>query len=365
MAHITEILKIIEGGLQSDVQKIISYSKLLSENLAASGDIKSSKRIMDKLNGKNSNQYFTQKFIKDSIPIDHESKLELADELIVEKDSVDIFLSDQINSEISNFIKYINSSDDLIKEGVGISPTMLIYGPPGCGKTQLAYYIASQLNMPLVLSRSDTLISSYLGNTAKNIRRLFEHISSKPCILFLDEFDALAKVRDDHNELGELKRVVVSLLQNIDALDPNTILLAATNHDHLLDPAIWRRFNFKINLTLPSIDVRKQLIVKYCNNSITDKFANLLSIASEELSGSEIRNVIENSLRKKIINNDKEIDYESTIYNFINLTKNKDITDNKESVIKYLRQLDNKAFTYEIISDIFKYSTGKISNILK
>src|SRR4029077_10470965 len=108
-------------------------------------------------------------------------------------------------------------------------PSLLIYGPPGCGKTQLARHVAEELHLPLLTARVDTIVSSYLGNTSKNIRSLFEHAMARPCVLFLDEFDAIAKLRDDQHELGELKRVVISLLQNIDALDSSITLIPATD----------------------------------------------------------------------------------------------------------------------------------------
>jgi SpoVK/Ycf46/Vps4 family AAA+-type ATPase len=104
------------------------------------------------------------------------------------------------------------------------------------------------------------LISSYLGSTSKNIRSLLEYAQSEPCVLFLDEFDSIAKARDDRNEIGELKRVVVSLLQNIDNLE-DTILIAATNHVHLLDPAIGRRFHYKIELLPPEMTERKKIFL--------------------------------------------------------------------------------------------------------
>ena len=94
----------------------------------------------------------------------------------------------------------------------------MLYGVPGCGKSTVAKYIAQQIGLPLVIARLDALVSSLLGSTSKNIRKVFDFADSRPCILFLDEFDAIAKARDDQHELGELKRVINSLLQNIDSL---------------------------------------------------------------------------------------------------------------------------------------------------
>lgn len=113
-----------------------------------------------------------------------------------------------------------------------------MYSPPGCGKTSAARYLASELKLPLITAWHDTLISSLLGNTAKNIHHIFEYAKKQPCILFLDEFDAIAKARDDAHEMGELKRVVNSLLQNIDDFLQEGILIAATNHAKMLDTAV-------------------------------------------------------------------------------------------------------------------------------
>lgn len=364
MEYLSEVLKIIEGGLQLDKDKILSYSKLLSENLLSQGDVGSSKRITNKINNIKDNSLFTQDLSLKPIPIDMESKSELADEKRFSNDDVEIFLEDDTSQKVENFIKYVEAADQLLKGGVGISPTMILYGPPGCGKTELAHYIAAQLNLPLIISRSDILISSYLGSTAKNIRQLFDYIGSRPCILFLDEFDSLAKVRDDHNELGELKRVVVSLLQNIDALDPNTILLAATNHEHLLDPAVWRRFNFKLNIDTPGEETRSNIISKYSHGFIDSDYNPYLSLASSGLAGADIKNIIENSIRNKIISNSEKVDLRMTITELLKAA-NPDLAEDEISIIKYLRAMNSKVFTYEAISEIYNYSVGKISNLLK
>ena len=110
---------------------------------------------------------------------------------------------------------------------------MLMYGPPGTGKSRLARHIAGELGLELYVARLDGLISSFLGSTSKNIRALFDFAAKTPCVLFLDEFDAIAKLRGDTQELGELKRVVNSFIQNLDSLGPQSIVLAATNHEEL------------------------------------------------------------------------------------------------------------------------------------
>jgi SpoVK/Ycf46/Vps4 family AAA+-type ATPase len=109
----------------------------------------------------------------------------------------------------------------------------------------------------MYVARLDGLISSFLGSTAKNIRAVFEFASRVPCVLLLDEFDAIAKLRDDQQELGELKRVVNSFIQNIDSLGRDIILIAATNHEQLLDPAVWRRFQYLLHIDLPNLEQRE------------------------------------------------------------------------------------------------------------
>ncbi|MER9082447.1 ATP-binding protein [Mesorhizobium sp. M0895] len=150
-------------------------------------------------------------------------------------------------------------------QAVDVSPTrsLLIYGPPGSGKTLTAHHIAARLGLPLITARIDGLISSFLGTTARNIANLFDFANRYACVLLLDEFDALAKVRDDPQEVGEIKRVVNTLLQNLDLRRGVGITIAITNHDRLLDPAVWRRFEVHLQLGEPDESARETLIARF------------------------------------------------------------------------------------------------------
>ncbi|KOO11114.1 AAA family ATPase, partial [Vibrio xuii] len=132
-------------------------------------------------------------------------------------------------------------NDALLSEGLQPTKSIIFQGPPGVGKTLSARWLANQLDLPLLTLDLATVMSSFLGKTGSNVRAVLEHAMSFPCVLLLDEFDAIAKRRDDDRELGELKRLVTVLLQTIDEWPATSLLIAATNHGELLDPAIWRR----------------------------------------------------------------------------------------------------------------------------
>ncbi len=129
---------------------------------------------------------------------------------------------------------------------------MLFVGPPGNGKTSLAEAIAEALAIPFFVVRYDAIIGSFLGETASRLRRVFDYARTTPCVLFFDEFDAVGKERGDVNETGEIKRVVTSLMMQVDALPSYTVVIAASNHSELLDRAVWRRFQFRLELPAPT-----------------------------------------------------------------------------------------------------------------
>ncbi len=142
---------------------------------------------------------------------------------------------------------------DLLRS-YGLEPRnrILLIGAPGNGKTSLAEAIAESLMMPLYVVKYDNIIGAYLGETASRLRKLIDYVSSRKCVLFFDEFETLGKERGDTHETGEIKRVVSSLLLQIDDLPSHVTIIGATNHPELLDRAVWRRFQIRINLPMPT-----------------------------------------------------------------------------------------------------------------
>ena len=147
-------------------------------------------------------------------------------------------------------------------EGLGVPRRnrVIFYGPPGCGKTSAAEALAAELGVPLVVVRLDAIVSSYLGQTAGNLRRIFEYASSAQWVVLFDEFDALGRERSDPNEHGEIKRVVNSFLQLLDSYAGPGMLIAATNHEETLDRGLWRRFDEVLEFPLPTVREIRSLL---------------------------------------------------------------------------------------------------------
>lgn len=301
----SEITKIIEAGLDRDKDKVKSYSILLAKKLAQDGDVKASQRVESVLNRKNGGTAITDALV--SPPVDQESRLEIVD-IDYHPPLPNIVLADSIRERLCDFENTISVKNKLDELGMPLNMSLLLYGPPGCGKTSIASYLANKFELPLVTARLDTLISSLLGNTSKNLRRIFDYASKQPCVLFLDEFDAIAKARDDKHELGELKRVVNSLLQNIDAYCQSGILIAATNHHELLDDAIWRRFQIVIEVPKPQyaeIEAMFKQTIKVLDTSMLKPQKVIEQM--QGFSYSEIQTLIQNVVKQRLIKGEMQV----------------------------------------------------------
>jgi SpoVK/Ycf46/Vps4 family AAA+-type ATPase len=362
----TEIIKIIEGGLIGDREKVYNYAKMLSDNLINYGDKKLGDRIYKVLNNKRVGMANLDSL--SSKPVDGESRMEIVDVSSPIIDPKKLLLNETIEKELNNFINVYSKRDEILAAGIDAPRTLLLYGPPGCGKTMIASYVAMQTKLPLVTARLDGLVSSLLGSTAKNIRKIFDYASRQECVLFLDEFDVIAKIRDDKNEMGELKRVVNSLLQNIDMFSPNSIIIAATNHHELLDPAVWRRFNKILLIDKPSrLEIEKFLKLLLDDNSAkiiyNEKKVNSLVNTLVGLSYSDIKTIISNCIMNSIVHDKKNIDL-LDIYKEIYLFLHHSITD-EDDLIKFLlennmthRELQYYGFPLRKIQSISKQIRG-------
>ena len=367
MDNLVEVIKIVEGALSADRRQVRNYVELLAEKVEGAGDLRSAKHLRRALERSKFRdmQSMDQAGMGVSLPTDSESHFPLAD--ITFEEQPHVFFPASVHRQVEDFTSFIDRSDDLIRNGVGIAPSMLLFGPPGCGKSEMAKYISSRLQLPLITSRADSLISSFLGSTSKNIRQLFNYAASRPCVLFLDEFDVLAKARDDAQELGELKRVVVSLLQNIDAVGHHTVLIAATNHEHLLDTAVWRRFAFRLRIGLPDEQQRYLMFRQYLSQCNDDVVLSALACLADGASGADIRDWCDSAIRKSIVSGEVHVDAMGLLYDIATQRSAFTTVENnlKLQVAQKLRDADEGRFTYRALSQLLGVSLGQLSKSLR
>lgn len=364
MNYLSEVAKIVDYGINNNRNKLLAQIKLLIDNLREDGDLFAANALTETLK-------VTKKSIKPQgvldaferpIPVEKDNRFPLADKTIYNKDEIWIELPNGTKETIERFINYYNNREKLINNNIPVNSSILLYGPPGTGKTKTASYIASMLELPLITARTDALISSYLGATSKNIRMLMDYAQSTPCILFLDEFDALAKVRDDSNEIGELKRVVVTLLQNIDSLK-DVILIAATNHEQLLDKAVWRRFHYKIEVFLPDEDIRANIVQKIIKEKIDKKVLNIFIELTKNMSGADVELISYEYLKEKAIEDQVSISQLLKIAINEAIPKLKSYKLTKKDEILCIKSEFN--LSYEKIATILNISKTYVGNVIR
>jgi hypothetical protein len=237
-----------------------------------------------------------------ALPVDSESRLSLARvETVVTLPREPIW-SESIGRQLEIVVEERRRSDELSKAGLIATRTVLFTGAPGVGKTLAARWIAERLRWPLIILDLSAVMSSFLGRTGQNVRNILDYAKNLPCVLLLDEIDAIAKRRDDQVEVGELKRLVTVLLQQLDDWPGTSLLLAATNHPDLLDPAVWRRFDLLVEFGMPTPkQIRAFLSELLVEDNVDDSMFAALTVLLERQSFSDIERAIISAKRQSIM----------------------------------------------------------------
>lgn len=300
---LNELFRIVNGALRLDIDKVRNYTAFLADKLEQDGNSTVANRLRKMLEENDYQLRPADTRGGRTLPVDEESRFPLIERVnLKESSEAPLLLSQSQWYVVNEFQSVAKSYGQIVAQDLaGGALSLLMYGPPGTGKTRLARFIANELGLELYIGRLDGLISSFLGSTSKNIRALFDFAAKTPCVLFLDEFDAIAKLRGDMQELGELKRVVNSFLQNLDTVGRQSIILAATNHEALLDSAVWRRFSYRLEFTLPDPSIRKEMWIKFLHPILfSDRDLDLLVDLSDGFCGSDIHEVCLRLKRREI-----------------------------------------------------------------
>ena len=296
-----EIVAIIEGGLKPDPHRVSSFADHMAQRLEDNGDSRLARRIRRLIS--EASRPAGSIFTSQGLAADVESQQLLIEQFLPMGSPHYPVLPSSMELELRRFVELNRRSGELVSAGIDPPSTLLLFGPPGCGKTMAAIAMACDLELPLFVVRLDSLLGSFLGNSAKNLRRIFDNALAGPCVLLMDEFDVIGKMRDDAHEVGEVKRLVGSLLQNLDRIQgKQQVVIAATNHHHMLDSAIWRRFDITLHLQKPGrAEIAKIIQGLIARDRLSEAEVRTVATLSDGVSGSDITRVVKRALQDEFL----------------------------------------------------------------
>lgn len=278
------IPRLVRAGLEGDVRSLELLAKTAMRRLRSSRpDL--AEQISKALSSYGVGVSSLRSVGLASLPRDQDSRLALV--RVVEPVGMEPpILNPETHQAVTRFLFERENAERLLSQGLNPPTSMILTGPPGVGKTYLAMWIASELRLPLLILDLASAVSAYLGKTGQNLKAVLDYARERETVLLLDEFDAVAKRRDDAADLGELKRIVNVLLKELEDWPCHSLVIAATNHPDLIDPAIWRRFDKTLSLSLPGPQERQQILMRHLGGRMRpEEASNLIPVLSRLLDG--------------------------------------------------------------------------------
>lgn len=229
------------------------------------------------------------------VPADDESRLSLLKHYEDSLDRPAPILTPALRMALDQLVQERKQAKKLSDQGLEPTRSAIFVGPPGVGKTLTARWLASQLGLPFYILDLTAVMSSLLGRSGSNLRAALDFAKQRPCVLLLDEIDSIAKRRSDDSDVGELKRLVTVILQEVDAWPSTGLLLAATNHPELIDPALWRRFDLTIDFPSPSQKEIRAVLDRYLSHDrgVFEQWVEVLAVAFQGRSFNDIEREVQ------------------------------------------------------------------------
>ncbi|MBD5804540.1 ATP-dependent zinc metalloprotease FtsH 4 [Azoarcus sp. Aa7] len=391
MEHFPIILALLRASVRDKSAAVVQHAERLREALQKSGaddEAQEIELILESARQSSAGKLVPSRVVRSRAissgemitantfpPVDKETSAPLAEILTVDRlaELAPPILDTRLERAVDHLAEQWLGAHDLQAAGIKVPRTVLFFGAPGTGKTRLALWAAAKLGLPVVLARLDGLTSSYLGTTARNIRALFDFANRYRCLLLLDEFDGIAKLRDDPQELGEVKRVVNAVLQAMDARAPLGLTVAITNHEGLLDPAVWRRFDVRIEISLPNAATRMKIMERYTEGfAVNPGSIKVLAWLTEGYSGSEIETLCDFIKRHMVLYAEKEPSVMDAVHLFLDLSATNRSTPAREALAREDAYWVPQALAYRDIkivqadiADATHSTQSRVSRLLK
>lgn len=301
----------------------------------------------------------------DAVPMDSDTGMEL---LLVDPDPQPEFtpiISLENKRILDRFIRERRHLLELKRAGIKPPSSLALMGPPGTGKTSLAQWIAAELHSPLFALNLASVVTSYLGQTGQNIKKVLDRARLESSVLLLDEFDALGRSRIENDDVGEMKRVVTVLLQELERWPDESVLIAATNLPELVDPAFRRRFSRWIRLSLPGDNERLKILqIHYKGMKISRHHLELAAICLVGASGADLAAFANRVATRQILDGVSPL---KALWDelAIEMTERELTEDIVKRFIQTARKADSKRFTYRELAKLLRISHTKAMQIAK